>query len=181
MKANKANKNAEQVASKSLLNKVDKAFATIALLTLCSVNAFAATSVDNDRSFDVTCSHYTEQETEQQALSRKEFNACKRQATYADSVKLSAFTSSMNTRSSCYQLELLMSEFHTESALHSLMNTAEMRAKIDFKTAKHEVTISRIKSHISHLRTKFTNFVKYEERECSTNKMLKEFRFVRIA
>lgn len=99
--------------------------------------------------------------------SRKEFNAFKRQSTYAESIKLSAFTFSKNINSQCYKLETLMSEFHSETALQTLMK----------KIYDEDVTIARIKSHISHLKLKFQNVVKYEERASEANKHVTEFRF----
>jgi hypothetical protein len=76
----------------------------------------------------------------------------------------SIFTKSINYRSSCYQLECLLTEFHTEHELYKLMNTADMLSRCN--TA--EVKKARIKAHLSHLKRKFQNTVRFiEKRENS--------------
>jgi len=103
----------------------------------------------------------------QALLSHKEICAQRRASAYETT---SIFTNSINEKSSCYNLECLLTEFHTENELVKLMNTSAMLAKCN--TA--EVKRSRIRSHLSHLKRKFAQTVKYIEK-IETNKVMFKF------
>jgi hypothetical protein len=97
----------------------------------------------------------------QALLSHKEVCAQKRASAYETT---SIFTKSINENSSCYNIECLLNDFHTESELYKLMNTSEMLAKCNTR----EVKRARIRAHLSHLKRKFSQTVRYiEKRENS--------------
>jgi len=91
-------------------------------------------------------------------LSHKEICARRRASAYEVT---SIFTNSINQGSSCYNIEVLLTEFRTELELVRMMNLPLMLAKC----GTTEVKRSRIRSHISHLKKKFSNTVKYLEKK----------------
>ena len=93
----------------------------------------------------------------QALLSHKEVCAQRRASAYETT---SIFTNSINEKSSCYQIECLLTEFHTENEIVKLMNTQAMLEKCNTK----EVKRSRVRSHLSHLKRKFKNTVRYIEK-----------------
>jgi len=103
----------------------------------------------------------------QALLSHKEVCAMRRASAYSAT---SIFTNSINETSQCYQIEVLLNDFRTENELVKLMNTSKMLSKC--KTV--EVKRSRVRSHISHLKKKFANTVRYIEK-IETNKVLFKF------
>ena len=106
-------------------------------------------------------------EFKQALLSHKEICAQRRASAYEQT---SIFTNSINVNSSCYQLECLLVEYHTENELVKLMNTSEMLAQCNTK----EVKRSRIRSHVSHLKRKFAQTVRYVEK-IDSHKVLFKF------
>lgn len=103
----------------------------------------------------------------QALLSHKEICAQRRASAYETT---SIFTNSINENSSCYNLECLLSEFHTENELVKLMNTSAMLTKCNTK----EVKRSRVRSHLSHLKRKFSQTVRYIEK-IESHKVLFKF------
>lgn len=90
-------------------------------------------------------------------LTHKEVCAQRRASAYETT---SIFTNSINEGSSCYNLECLLSEFRTENELVKLMNEAAMLVKCNTPQVKR----SRIRSHLSHLKRKFSHTVRYIEK-----------------
>lgn len=93
----------------------------------------------------------------QALLTHKEVCAQRRASAYETT---SIFTKSINESSSCYQLECLLTEFRTENELVRMMNSAAMLVKC----GTPEVKRSRVRSHLSHLKRKFSHTVRYIER-----------------
>lgn len=93
----------------------------------------------------------------QALLSHKEVCAQRRASAYETT---SIFTKSINEGSSCYNLECLLTEFRTENELVKLMNEAAMLVKCNTAQVKR----SRVRSHLSHLKRKFSATVRYVEK-----------------
>jgi hypothetical protein len=93
----------------------------------------------------------------QALLSHKEVCAQRRASAYDVT---SIFTHSINPGSSAYNIEVLLTEFRTENELVKLMNEDAMLVKCNTLQVKR----SRVRSHLSHLKRKFSQTVRYIEK-----------------